>query len=234
MYTQVKWNISLNDKREGAHELEIKIFEYDPSDKPFAQFIALPPELNIANFQSEANNTAIYWAGDKTIEISEIAKAYQNILPNHLTVHCQFDTEEITSNYDDFTVLTFYHIVSDLKASSIEILINMPKVSCLIFKIEYYLLKILSIPGLTKLFGIKNIQDIVGVYKIKEAKGAEVQRWEVSESGPKHTLKFKIPEGAVKSSINFSYIRAAKPIWYFIGGIASIYAVHRVLRVLFG
>lgn len=229
VYTQVKWSISLNDKREGTHELEIKIFECDPSNKPFAQFISLPLELNIDNFQSDANDTAIYWAGDKTIEISEIAKVYQNPLPNHLIVHCKFDTEEITSSYDDFTVLTFYHIVTDLKASSIEILIKLPTVSYLLFKVEYYLLKILSLTVLTKLFGIKNIQDIVGVYKIKEATGAEVQRWEVLESGPEHTLKFKIPQGAIKSSIDFSYIRAAKPIWYFIGGIASLYVVHRVL-----
>lgn len=230
MYTQVQWNISLNDKRGGEHELEIKIFNYDPS-APFAQFISLPPDLaDLSNFQSEANNTTIYWTDNKTIQISEIAKVYPNPLPNPLIVYCKFDTEDFLSSYDDLTVLNFYHIVKDFKASSIEFCIQLPMISRLIFYIEYYLLRILSITGLNKLFGIKNIQDIVGVYNIKEAKGgAEVQRWEVLESGPNHILKFKIPEGTVKSSIDFSYIRAAKPLWYFIGGIASLYAVHRVL-----
>lgn len=228
MYTQVKWNISLNDNRGGEHELEIKIFDYNPSGKPFAQFIALPHELNVSKFQSEANNTKIYWADDKTIEISEIAKAYQNPLPNPLIVHCKFNTEKFVSCYDDFTVLTLYYIVKDMKASSINILIRLPKVWIIRFYVDKYLLKILSFLDLSKCFGKQSIEKVVGSYKITEALGAKVQRWEVLDSGPGPILKFIIPEGAFKTSIDFSYVRALNPFWYLI----SAYISYRILHWL--
>jgi hypothetical protein len=232
VYTQVQWNISLNDKndkREGAHELEIQIFDYDPSAKPFAQFIALPLELNISKFQSEANNTKIIWSDDKTIEISSIVKAYQNPLSNPpLIVHCKFYTEKFVSVYDDFTVLTLNYIVKDMKASSINILITLPKVWILRFYVDKYLLKILSFLDLSKLFSKKGLENVIGSYKVTEALGAQVQRWEVLDSGPSPILRFIIPEGAFKTNIDFSYVRALNPFWYLI----SIYVSYKLLHWL--
>ncbi|MEW6660115.1 MAG: hypothetical protein AB1424_15775 [Thermodesulfobacteriota bacterium] len=228
LYTQVLWNISLNDKREGEHELEIQIYDYNPTATPFAQIIALPQELNISKFQSEANNTKIYWSDDKTIEISSIVKAYPNPLPNPLIVHCKFYTEKFVSVYDDFTVLTLYYIVKDMKASSINILITLPKVWIVRYYIDKCLLKIISFLDLTKLFGKKGLENVIGAYRVTEASGAQVQRWEVLNSGPSPSLRFIIPEGAFKTNIDFSYVRALSPFWYLI----SLYVSYKILHWL--
>lgn len=231
MYTQVHWNISLNDKRGAEHELEIEIFDYNPS-VPFAQLIALPLELNISQFQSEANNTRIYWSDDKTIQISEIAKAYPIPLPNPLIVRCKFDTEEFVSSYDEFTILPFYYIIKDLKASSIEIYIRLPRVCIFRFYLDKYLLKIISFLDLSKFSGKKNFENVVGSYKITEAFGAQVQRWEVFESGPSPILKFIIPAGAFKTSIDFSYVCALNFFWYLISGFISYKILHWLLSII--
>lgn len=234
MYTHVKWNISLNDQRGGEHELEIKIFDYDPS-APFAQFISLPPDLtDLSNFQSEANNTTVYWADNKTIQISEIAKVYPNLLPNPLIVHCKFDTEEFASSYDDFTVLTICYIVKDMKASSINIFISLPTVWIIRFYFDKYLLKVLSFLflDLSKLIGKKSFENVVGSYKIAEALGAQVQRWEVLEAGPSPILKFIIPVGAFKTSIDFSYVRALNPLWYLISAFISYKILHWLFSII--
>ena len=228
MYTQVKWNISLNDKGEGGHELEIQIYDYDPTPKPFAQIISLPPELNISKFQSEANNTKIYWSDDKTIEISSIVKAFPIPLPNPIIVHCKFYTEKFVSVYDDFTVLSLYYIIKDMKASSINILITLPKIWILRFYVDKYLLKILSFLDLSKLFGKKGLENIIGSYKVTEALGAKVQRWEILDSGSSPTLRFIIPDGAFKTNIDFSYVRALNPFWYLI----SLYVSYKLLHWL--
>ena len=231
MYTQVKWNISLNDTRGAEHELEIEIFDYDPS-APFAQFIALPFEitkLNIPNFRSEANNTRISWTDNKSIQISEIARVYPYPSPNPLIVHCKFDIEEFTSTYGDFTILTIYYMVKDMKASSLDIIIRLPNIWIVRFYVDKFLLKILSWLHLNTLLGKENVGNIVGSYKITEALGSQVQRWEVLESGPSPILKFIIPEGASMTSIDFSYVRALNPFWYLI----SLFISYKILHWLF-
>ncbi|AEB08763.1 hypothetical protein [Desulfobacca acetoxidans] len=234
MYTQVQWNITLSDKRQGEHELKIKIFDYKSSDTTFDEIIALPPQLYISNFRSEANNSALLWAGDqtKTIEISQIAKCYQDPLPNPLIVHCKFDTEEFTSTYDDFAVVALYHNVQDLKSTSIDMFIALPEISVLRFYIDNILLKILSFLDVGKFCGRKGFEDVVGIYKITAASGAKVQRWEVLESGPRHILKFNISGGAFETSVDFSYVHALNPFWYLISAYVSYKVLHWLLSVI--
>jgi len=123
LQTQVSWKITIKNNRGARHELEIKIFDYgkpespdQTPDQPFSERIILPSSLEISNFQSTSYGKALIWADNLTIEVSQITKGLSGSFPNPLIIHCNFDEDEIISNYDDFSVISIFHNCRDFTA----------------------------------------------------------------------------------------------------------------------
>lgn len=241
MKTQVSWKITLKNDRSGKHDLEIKILNYDqpvdtgqPAKKSFQEIISLPSSLDISNFQSTVNSKPVVWADNLTIEVSEIAKKYKENPQNSLVVHCNFDEEEVISDYGDFAVVSIFHDgIVDLVPSSIEIHIQLPRLSFIRYYSDLILLKSFGCLGLFKFFGIK---DIVGVYHVKKAEGPEAQGWDVMDKGREAVLKFKHPKTTGNlpvnfPNINFYYSRAAKPLFIFLGAGFSFILLHYLVSL---
>jgi hypothetical protein len=240
--TQVSWKITLKSKRNAKHDVEIKILNHDqpvnteqPAKKSFQEIISFPSSLEISNFQSVVNSKNVAWADNLTIEVSEIAKKYDDPIPNPLVVHCNFDEEEVISDYGDFAVVSIFHDgIVDLKPSSIEIQILLPRLSFFRYYLDLILLKSFGYLGLLKFFGIK---DIVGVYNVKKAEGPDAQGWDVLNKGRDAVLKFKHPKGTGSlpvnfPNINFYYSRAAKPLFIFFSAGFSVIILHYLISLL--
>jgi len=243
LQTQVSWKITIKNNRGARHELEIKIFDYgkpespdQTPDQPFSERIILPSSLEISNFQSTSYGKALIWADNLTIEVSQITKGLSGSFPNPLIIHCNFDEDEIISNYDDFSVISIFHNCRDLNASLIDVQIRLPKPAFLRYYLDLILVKIFKWTYLLKFYGMK---EIVGMYNVGKAEGPDAQDWDVLDDGREPVLKFKNPKGTISfPNINFYYSRAAKPLQLTLGAGLSFmffhWAISRFLQWIAG
>lgn len=231
MDTHIVWEIRLQPARKGKHKLEIKIFNYDSSDKPASKIISLPFTLDeIANFRSTANQKDLFWTEHLTIEVSQIAQAYESPLPNPIIAYCNFDYEEEQFlQYDDFYLLDIYYNCVDLKASSIKVHLQLLEVPILWFSIHWIILKIFEHLDFLKFF--KNRQ-MAGVYNIKEGEG--FQKPVVLKEGRDPILIFE-KSGELDNfpRINFAFFRPVKPILYFLSGFLFLWGLHKIINLIF-
>lgn len=230
LHTQILWEIILKPARTGKHKLEIKIFNYDSSDKPASKVISLPFKLDeIANFRSTANQQDLVWTDHLIIEVSQIAQAYESPLPNSIIAYCNFDYEEEQFlQYGDFYVLDVYYNCVDLKASSIEVNLTLLEVPILWFSIDWIILKIIELLHFLKFF--KNRQ-MAGVYNIKEAEGC--QKPVVLKEGRDPILKFE-RSGELDNfpRINFHFFRPVKSILLILSGVLLFLGLHYIFSLL--
>lgn len=232
MDIHIVWEIKLQPARKGKHKLEIKIFNYDSSDKPASKIISLPFTLDeIGNFRSTANQKYLSWTDHLTIEVSQIVQAYESPLPNPIIAYCNFDYEEEQFlQYDDFYLLDLYYNCIDLKSSSIKVHLTLPEVPILWFSIHWITLKIFEHLDFLKFF--KNRQ-MAGVYNIKEREG--FQKPVVLKEGRGPILKFeKSGEFDNFTHINFAFFRPAKSILYFLSGFLFLLGLHKIINLIFG
>lgn len=230
LHTQIVWDIRLQPARKGKHKLLIKIFNYDSSDKPASQIISLPDTLDeIANFRSTANQKDLIWTEHLTIEVSQIAQAYESPIPNPIIAYCTFDYEEEQYlQYGDFYVIDVAFNCVALKASSIEVNLILLEVPILWFSIDWSILKIIELLHFLNFF--KNRQ-MAGVYNVKEAEG--FQKPVVLKEGRDPILKFE-KSGQIDNfpRINFHFFRPVKPMLLILLGFLLFWGLHKILSLL--
>ncbi len=229
LHTQIVWEITLRADRKAKHNLKISIFDYENSDEPISKTISLSSTLNeISNFQSNANGKELVWAHNLTIEVSQIAQAYPSPPPNPIIAYCNFNEEAVFFQYGEFYVMDSAYNCVDLKASSIEVHLRLPKVAYYWFCIDWIIIQVVEILKFLEFFKDKQM---AGVYTIKEAEG--FPKAEVLKEGRAPVLKFK-KSGELDNfpRINLYFFRPVKPILLILSGFLLFWGIHRILSWL--